>query len=216
MYNFLIVDDHEVLRVGLVHLIKKYYPSSTIDEAADSDQAVKLVKKNDYDLLTLDLNIPGSDCNTFAKTILAIKPDLKILIYTMNNESFYAKHFFKAGVKGFLNKTKGNETELLRAIDMILRGKKYISQELIVELAEDALTGVKQNPFSQLSHRELDILNLILTGESVTNISKALNIHTSTVATFKGRIYEKLNVKNILELSTLANLYKFSDIIKPN
>ncbi len=133
-------------------------------------------------------------------------PAAKVLMFSMSAENIYAKRFMKAGAYGFISKEAPLE-EITRAINMILNGKKYISDTLAEKLAEDSFSGKTGNPFNDLSPREFEIVSLLLEGKTVTDISHTLNIQTSTVGTHKARLFDKLGVTNILELKELATTY---------
>ena len=126
-------------------------------------------------------------------------------MFTGHNEDIYAKKYFQVGVRGYI--TKDAEIhDLEKAITTVLSGEIYASPELTCILIDDAVKGNPFNPFELLSKREFEIAQHLIMGESVVEISKVLNIHTSTVGTMKGRIFAKLNCKNVISLNTLAEL----------
>lgn len=180
--------------------------SATIDEAKSGDAAVAFLKKNTYDLLILDVNIPGTDTIDFISYLLTATPHLNILIFTMNPEEWYGKRFLKMGVKGFLNK-ESPEDEIKKAIWTVLKGNRYISPALAQIISRDALEKKKENPFDELSNREFDVAMRLTRGDSVSVIAESLNLHASTVGTHKAHIFEKLGVQNIIQLADLARLY---------
>lgn len=206
MAKILIIDDHSIIRVGIAFLIRQEIPSATIDEAKSGDAAVTMLKKNTYDLVILDVNIPGTDTIDFISYLLTATPHLNILIFTMNPEEWYGRRFLKMGVKGFLNK-ESPEDEIKKAIWMVLKGNRYISPALAQIISMDALEKKKENPFDELSNREFDVAMRLTRGDSVSVIAESLNLHASTVGTHKAHIFEKLNVQNIIQLADLARLY---------
>ncbi len=207
MKNILLVDDHAIIRTGLKLYIETIIPFSVIDEASDGDTAFEKIKKKDYDLLIMDVNMPGTDSFGLISNIIAIKPDSKILMVSMNAEEIYAKRYLKLGAKGYISKD-APETEIKTAINTVLNNKKYISSSLSQTLTEEAIGNKSPNPFDSLSPQEFKIIQFIMRGESVSEISQKLNLHTSTIGTHKARIFKKLNCKNIVDLRELAKVYQ--------
>ena len=124
----------------------------------------------------------------------------------MSAESIYAKRFLKAGAKGFLSKDAPID-EIKKAINLVLNNRKYISDSLASALAEESITDTPSNPFNQLSPREFEIVTLLLSGQTISDIAKLLNLQVSTVGTHKARLFDKLNVVNLLELKAIATSY---------
>jgi two-component system invasion response regulator UvrY len=150
--------------------------------------------------------MPNTDTLGLMEYIHITYPTAKVLMVSMSAENIYAKRFMKAGAYGFISKEAPLD-EITRAINIILGGKKYISESLAENLAEDSFSGKSGNPFNELSPREFEIVSLLLEGKTVTDISHTLNIQTSTVGTHKARLFEKLGVDNILKLKELATTY---------
>lgn len=205
--KFLVADDHSIVRTGLKTLIKDLRPFAQVEEAADGDAVASLVKKNDYDMVVMDFNMPGTDAMTLISNLLAYKEKLRILIFSMNSEVLYAKRLLKLGALGYLSKESPAE-EIRRAIENVSNGELYMSPELKKYMYEDMLTKKTDNPFEKLSNREIQIAKYFLLGYSVSEIMKTLNLHSSTIGTHKLRFFEKLKVKNVFELGELAKLYQ--------
>jgi len=206
MKKFLLVDDHMVVRSGIKMLLSDIYKTSEIHEAMNGETAITKLKEAKYDLVMLDIQMPNTDTLGLMEYIHNTYPDAKVLMFSMSAENIYAKRFMKAGAYGFISKESPLE-EITSAIHVILSGKKYISETLAEKLAEDSFSGKSSNPFNELSPREFEIVTLLLEGKTVTDVSHALNIQTSTVGTHKARLFEKLGVSNILELKELATTY---------
>ncbi len=206
MKKFLLVDDHVVVRSGIKILLSEIYSPAEVHEAMNGDSAVEKLKEHVYDLIMLDIQMPKTDTVGLMEYIHITYPSAKVLMFSMSAESIYAKRFMKAGAYGFISKEAPLE-EITRAINIILNGKKYISETLAENLAEDSFSGKSGNPFNELSPREFEIVSLLLEGKTVTEISQSLNIQTSTVGTHKARLFEKLGVDNILKLKELATTY---------
>jgi len=204
--RFLLVDDHSVVRSGVKILLSGIFNSSETDEAGDGETAINLLKQYSYDLIILDIQIPKTDSLGLMEYIRIKYPDTKVLIFSMSAENIYAKRFLKAGAKGFVSKDASID-EISKAINQVLEDKIYISPALIETLTDDLFAKQNDNPFDKLSRREFEIASLLLSGQTISNISDSLNIQLSTVGTHKARLFEKLNVTNLLELKELANTY---------
>src|SRR5450631_875277 len=210
MTTVLLADDHSIIRESLKTYIKNIIPHSIIEEAYDGDSAFEKIKHNNYNLIILDINMPDTDSFGLVSNILAVKPESKILIFSMNSEEVYAKKLLNLGVLGYLNKAAFAD-EIRQAIEYVISNKRYLSPSLSQALAESALgkDPDNQNPFDLLSRRELEITKHLLKGESVSKIGSFLYLHTSTVGTHKARIFEKLHCKNIVEMNELALMHNF-------
>jgi len=208
MPEFLLVDDHSIVRTGLKLLVQEFFAHSKIDEAYDGDSAFEKIKNNDYDLVVMDVNMPNTDSFGTLQTILAFKPSIKVIMFSMNDEDTYAKRYLKMGAMGYLRKDASGD-EIIKAVSMVLNNKRYVSQELNEKLLTDLQSNHQsENPFDKLSPREFEIVQHLAYGNSVAEISQKLNLHTSTIGTHKARIFEKLACKNIIELNNLAKVHK--------
>jgi two-component system invasion response regulator UvrY len=206
MKTILIVDDHEIVRSGLKMLINGFYPFVELQEAHNEESTVEILKKQQFDLVILDMHMPNSNSIGLLEYIGKMFPATKVLIFSMGSEVLYAKRFLQAGAKGYLAKDSPMG-EVKLAIETILEGGKYISKNLMDILVDDVTTNKSSNPFDQLSSREFQIASFLLDGLSLTEISTLLNLQPSTVGTYKGRIFEKLKVSNLIELIDMANVY---------
>ena len=206
--RMLIADDHTIVRSGIKLIIKDLLPSTVIDEATNGNEVISYMKKNDYDMIVLDINMPDTDSFTLVANLFAYREKSKVLIYTMNSEELYAKRFIKLGVLGYLNKESKAE-EIKRAITCVLNGEAYISKKVKKDLNED-LNSKKgaDNPFEKLSDREMQTVKYLLHGYSLPEIKNILNIHSSTIGTYKTRIFEKLKIKTLHDLGELARMYR--------
>jgi len=207
MQELLLVDDHSIVRAGLKLLIHESLSHFNIDEAVDGDSAFKKIKNKNYDLIVMDVNMPNTDSFGILQTILAFKPSSKIIMFSMNAEEIYAKRYLKMGAMGYLRKDASNN-EIMKAISAVLNNKRYISQELNEKFLADLQSNrASENPFDKLSPREFEIVQHLAQGDSVAEISQKLRLHTSTIGTYKARIFEKLECKNIIELNNVAKVY---------
>ncbi|MEO7265315.1 MAG: response regulator transcription factor [Ferruginibacter sp.] len=207
MPNLLLIDDHTIVRSGMKMIIENFLPHCNIDEAEDGDAAFEKIKQNDYDLLILDINMPGTDTLDLISKILALKPGSKILMLSMNSEEIYAKRYLNAGAMGYVRKDSP-EQEIKKAVTNVLANKKYISEALAEKLTNELnIRHNSDNPFDRLSPREIQIVHHLVCGDSLSEISRILVLKSSTVGTHKARIFEKLYCSNIIDLSTLAKLH---------
>ena len=205
MKKFLLIDDHSVVRSGLKNLLLEIYTSCEVDEADSDAMAIKLLKLKTYDMLLMDVQIPKADMIGLMEFIHSKYPGTKVLIFSMSPEKIYAKRFLSIGAKGFLSK-EASLDEIIKAIDMVLSDRKYISESLADMLA--GYPGRTPNIFDTLSIREFEIISLLLSGQTLTEICTTLSLQASTVGTHKARAFEKLNVKGLLELKDLAQSYE--------
>ncbi|MDB5223511.1 MAG: two component transcriptional regulator, LuxR family [Chitinophagaceae bacterium] len=206
MKNILLADDHLIVRSGLKTLIENYIAHSVIDEACDGNSAFKKIKEKDYQLIILDVNMPDTDSFGLVSNIIAYKPNANILMCSINAEEIYAKKYLQLGAKGYLSKAS-DETEIKTALVNVINAKRYISPGLSHAFTEDILGNKSSNPFDNLSPREFEIVLHLIRGESSSEICQALNLQTSTVGTFKTRIFEKFHCNNIMDIHALAKVY---------
>jgi two-component system invasion response regulator UvrY len=206
--KILLVDDHFVVRSGMNGLLSEILKPCEIHEADSGEMVAELLKKNTYDLIMMDIQMPGTDTLGLMEYIHTQYPEAKVLIFSMSPENIYAKRFLKAGAKGFISKEAVLE-EIKKAINLVMNGRKYISDTLTQLLVKESFSDSPENPFSKLSSREFEIFNLLISGQTAKEMSNVLHLHTSTIGTHKARLFEKLGVTNILELKELANSYKF-------
>ena len=206
--QFLVADDHSIVRMGLRLMLEDRYPLVRIDEAENGDSIVEKIKQHDYDLLVLDFQMPNTDTFNIISWVLAKHADFKILIYSMASEKLYAGKLLKAGVRGFLSKEASN-TELLKAVEVVLADAVYASETAKNSILNDSVeTATAANPFADLSEKELSVLNYLIQGKNTKEISNLCNLQMSTISTHKFRIFRKLNVTNMVELIALANEHK--------
>lgn len=206
MLQFLLIDDHEIVRTGINLLLSKIYHPVVIHEAEDGDSATALLKKNYYDLVLMDIQMPNTDTFGLLEYITIKFPAIKVLIFSMSAERLFARRFLKAGAKGFVSKAASLD-EVKNAIAVVLDNKRYISEQLQNQLADELASAESKSPFDKLNPKEFEIVTLFLAGEQVAEASKILNIKYSTVGLYKNKIFEKLGVKNFSELQTLYHEY---------
>ena len=203
MTEILIAEDHEIVRLGTSIVVKEVLPLARVTQAEDFDEMVKLLSEKPYDLVLLDINMPGGNNIKMVEKVLLIQPNIKILVFSSYDETLYALRYLQAGAAGYLNKNT-SKADLKEAILSVIQRGKYMSPE-VRELYYNTLTMGKSvlkadNPLNHLSNREVDVAKYLVQGLGIMDVSKALNLSTSTVSTYKTRIFEKLRVENIAEL----------------
>ncbi|MDB5198766.1 MAG: two component transcriptional regulator, LuxR family [Chitinophagaceae bacterium] len=208
MVKILLADNHAIIRDGLKIIIRNYLVHAIVDDASDGTSVLEKVTNDDYQLIILDVSMRGTDSADLVTNILALRPEARILMFSMFNEEIYAKRYLQLGVMGYLNKASP-ENEIKKAIENVLNNKKYVSAALLETLTQHTFPEKFSNPFIRLSKREMEILQQLLKGKGVTGISGELDIDSSTVGTYKMRIFKKLNCKNMMEINSLAGLYNF-------
>ncbi|MEO6000575.1 MAG: response regulator transcription factor [Chitinophagaceae bacterium] len=202
--RFLVADDHSIVRMGVRLMLEADYPQVAIDEAENGNEIIEKIKLSHYELLILDFQMPDTDTFSIISNLLARDQFLKIQIYTMASEKIYAGKLLNAGVRGFLSKEAKN-TELLKAVDVVLRGEIYASEQFWINRKQGEKT--QNNPFTTLSNKEMDILAYVVQGKTTKEIGTLLNLQLSTISTHKFRIFRKLNVSNVVELIALTKEY---------
>jgi two-component system, NarL family, invasion response regulator UvrY len=206
--RFLVADDHSIVRMGLKLMLEDKYTQLQIDEAENGDSIVEKIKGCCYDLLILDFQMPNTDTFDIINYLLARDKLSKILIYSMASEKLYAGKLLKAGAKGFLSKEASN-TELLKAVEVVLNNGIYASEQIMVNnLVNTEENVVPVNPFTELSDKEIGVVNYLIRGKNTKEISTLSNLQMSTISTHKSRIFHKLNITNMVELIELAKEHK--------
>ena len=206
MKKFLLIDDHFVVRSGVRGLLSELYKPCEVYEADDSEKAIKALKERSYDLIMMDVQIPKNDMLGLMEYIHIRYPEARVLMFSMSPENIYAKRFLKAGAKGFLSKDSTFD-ETIKAVNLVLNNRKYISEALAEALAEDTLSDNPSNPFDKLSAREFEIASMLLEGQGLGDIAKLLSLQPSTVGTHKAKLFKKMNITNVLQLRELASIY---------
>jgi two-component system, NarL family, invasion response regulator UvrY len=208
--NVLLADDHKVIRLGSLFLVKEVFGNPVIREAGTWQDTVNTINEHPIDLVILDIEIPGGLGVNMIPLLKTRKTGLKVLMLTASDEAVYALRYLDQGANGFIQKSAGEE-ELKKAIQRVYDGKQYISSAVKEMILENRLTKGKQtsvNPFELLSNRELEVCRFLLKGYRLGDIAKHLQLHTSTVGTYKNNIFEKLQVNNLRLLLDKFQLYK--------
>lgn len=200
--RILIADDHAIVRMGLVELLREDFPELVVYHAENSQQTIDLLKKYTVSLILLDISMPGRNGIDILKHIRDLGIKTPVLMLSMHPEEQYAIRALKAGASGFVNKQSATE-ELLVAIRKILSGKKYISVSVAEKLAESTDYGTKP-AHAMLSDREMMVLQKIASGKTVSQIAEEIFLSVNTISTYRTRLLEKLGLKNNAELTRYA------------
>ncbi|TCJ13965.1 response regulator transcription factor [Flaviaesturariibacter flavus] len=202
----LIVDDHAVMRAGLKLLLQDAFANLQLFEAGDGDEAMEVLRQQHIDILVMDIHIRNTDSISLVELISIRYPKTYILVFSMLPEKVYGRRMLAAGARSYLPK-ESTLDEIKKAFELVFRRKTYMSQNF-AEIMAGAGATQALNPFDQLSRREFEIVNLLLSGASINAIAQSINVKPSTVGTYKARVFEKLRIATVFELKDLAVLYK--------
>ena len=210
MIRIVVADDHTIVREGLKQLLSAAGDMEVVGEASDGGQVLERVRGPDFDLLLLDMSMPGRSGIELIRQVRAEKPKLKILILSMHEESQYAVRAIRAGAAGYLTKESAAR-QLVEAIRKVAGGGAFISAEVAQQLALGAMPNVKGPPHSSLSDREFQIFRMIADGLSISDIAARLNLSVKTVSTHKSNIMQKMNMSTPAELIRYAITHRLVD-----
>ncbi len=199
----LIADDHAILRKGLIEILNESFPQMEYFEASNGLEAIQISRKQNLDLVLLDISMPGRNGLDTLKQMRSDGNKAKVLILSVQPEDQYAIRVLKAGASGFLNKDSAPE-ELLNAVRVVMNGKKYISATIAEKLAQSLSTPFDKPLYESLSDRELQVLQLMASGKTVSDIAKELTLTVNTISTYRARILEKLQLNNNAEVTRYA------------
>jgi len=203
MIRVLIADDHMIVREGLKLIVSETSDIVIADEARTGHEALNKTLTNDYDVVVLDITMPGINGLDVLKQIKAQKPKLPILVLSMHPEEQYALRVLKAGASGYLTKESASE-ELVQAIKAASAGRKYITPSLGEKLAYFLGTDAEQLPHELLSDREYQVMCMITSGKTLKEISERLFLSPKTVSIYRARILEKMKMKSNTEIISYA------------
>lgn len=203
MKRILIIDDHEIVRDGLKNILNEQPEGNIFGEASTPPEALALATEQDWDVAILDLSLRGRSGLEVLKELKQIRPRLPVLILSMHSEEQYARRAFKAGAAGYISKDTPR-AELVKAIDKVAQGGRYISPALAEELVIDLERGSDRPPHEALSNREFEVMRLIASGKTVGEIAALLSLSDKTISTYRARILEKMRMKTNAELTHYA------------
>lgn len=206
MKKVLFAEDHSIVIRGMKMIFEREFKNYELEIVHNTTDLMNQLKNNEYELAIIDLHLEDGDTLHLITTILNLYSGLNVLIFSGNPEELYAQKLYKEGVKGYLSKQTSDD-EIIFALKQLLEGKRYMSEGFKKFLLTKSDPN-NTNPFERLSQREMEVLNLMVKGKRPGEICQELNLQPSTVATYKLKLYAKLNVKNILEITQLMRNYK--------
>ncbi len=210
MIKVLIVDDHDLVRMGIGRLLNDLTNIEVIAEANNGEEGVSMMRQQKPDVILLDAEMPGIGGLEAARRMVRYNPDAKIIILSAHIEDPLPSLFFEIGVRGYLSKGATTE-QMSQAIQQVHVGQIHIAPEIAQQLARKSVGQESDNPFNQLSDREMQVLQMITKGIKVPEISNTLCLSTKTVNTYRYRLFDKLNVDGDVELTLLALRYHLID-----
>ena len=199
----LIADDHAVFRRGLKETIGELFPKVTFGEAKTAQETVECVRRQDWEIVILDISMPGKSGLDILDDVRRLRPKLPVLFLSMHPEEQYARRALKSGAAGYLTKDSIPE-ELKEAVRRILTGGRYVSATLAERLAFDLRKGADTPLHELLSTREFQVLRMIASGKSVKEIANDISLSVKTVSTYRARILQKTGMKTTAELIRYA------------
>jgi DNA-binding NarL/FixJ family response regulator len=199
----LIADDHAILRRGLKEILLREFDDASCGEAGEAAQVLYQVRNQPWDLVILDVSMPGRSGLDVLTDLKQLRPELPVLMLSMHSEDQYAKRVLRAGAVGYMNKETAPE-ELVKAIRRVLAGGRYVSMAFAEKLASD-LRGDPERPIHEsLSNREFEVLRMIASGKTNSQMAEELHLSLTTVSTYRARILEKMSMANNAELMRYA------------
>jgi two-component system, NarL family, invasion response regulator UvrY len=203
MTKLLIVDDHEVVRDGVKRLFDEQPGTTVFGDASTASEALRLASEQNWDIMLLDLSLGGRSGLDVLKELKQIRSRIPVLILSMHSEEQYVRRAFKAGADGYITKDSPR-AELLKAIEKVRKGGKYVSPELAETLIMYVERGPDAPPQDTLSDREFEVMRLIASGKTITEIAELLGLSGKTISTYRARVLEKMGMKNNAELTHYA------------
>ncbi|WP_426478927.1 response regulator [Chryseobacterium sp. CBSDS_008] len=201
--KIIIADDHFVIRLGTILILESHYKEIKVSCAGSYPELTEKLHAEQFDLLIMDVNMPESNYVSMIGELKKIQPDLKILIFSVCDNDI-AVQYIVEGADGFISKLS-DENNILEAVRQIFEKGTYYSPDIVKKLVSSAKKNNATNPFETLSKREREIFDLLVKGYGNIEISNELNLHLSTVSTYKSRMFKKLNIKNTVDLIRLGD-----------
>ncbi len=203
MLRILIADDHAIVRQGLKQIVTETQDMIVAGEASNGQELLNKIKEEDYDVVVLDITMPGRNGVDVLRQLRSERPQLPVLMLSIHPEEQYALRALKAGASGYLTKESAPD-ELVAAIRKVSWGGKYVSSSLAEKLAFELETGHEQAPHEALSDREYQVMCMIASGKTVMEVAQELSLSEKTISTYRSRILEKMKMKNNAELTYYA------------
>lgn len=210
MMRVVLIDDHELVRTGFRMILTQQPDIEVVGEASDGEHGLALLRSLEPDVALVDVHMPGVSGIEVTERARKLKLSTRIVIVTMVSEAPFPKRLLEAGASGYITKacTSG---ELLRAVRQVADGRRYLAPVVAEVIALAALNGTATSPFEALSARELEVALLLARGQAMQAIAERLNLSAKTVATYKYRLFEKLEIDNSVTLAHLAGIHGLLD-----
>jgi len=206
MIRLLVVDDHELVRIGLRHILAEYPAIQIAGEAVDGETAIRMNREIKPDVVLLDVSLPGLSGFEVTARLKQACPSLGIIILSVHEEAPYPAQLLEAGASGYL--TKGCPvTELVQAIHTVARGGRHIGSRIAQQMALNMLPGGEKSPFDGLSAREMEVMLMLADGRKIADIAEIMHLSPKTIATYKYRIFDKLNTRSDVDMTRMAMRY---------
>ncbi len=203
MIKVLIVDDHDLVRTGIRRILQDVNGIKVVGEASSGEEAVKMGRELKPNVVLMDVKMPGIGGFEATRKLLRVDPDIKILVVTICSNDIYPSKLLQVGASGYITK-EASIDEMVQAIRAVHSGQRYISPEIARRLAFRHVSDTVDSPFDSLSERELQVVLMVTVGMQVQDIADKLCLSPKTVNSYRYRIFEKLKIKNDVELTLLA------------
>jgi DNA-binding NarL/FixJ family response regulator len=201
--RIVLADDHTILREGLKQVLRTEGDFEIVAEAQDGNEVMQRVRDLDFEVLVLDMSMPGKSGVEIIKQVKAENPRIRVLVLTMHDEHQYAVRALRAGASGYLTK-EGASAQLVSAIRKVAAGGAFISTEVAEQLALNAMPGSQGEPHEALSNREFQVFRMLAEGKSVSDIAERLNLSVKTVSTHKANLMQKMGMETTGEIIRYA------------
>jgi DNA-binding NarL/FixJ family response regulator len=205
MIRIVLVDDHALVRTGLRLILEKQPDMEIAGEAEDGERGLALIRQTKPDIALVDVHMPGVSGIEVTERVRKAKIDTRIVILTMVDEAPFPKRLLEAGASGYLTKGCPAE-ELVKAVRKVADGQRYLGGDIAQQLALATMAG-DASPFEDLSARELEVAMMLAQGRAAKHIATRLHLSEKTIATYKARLFEKLDIDNVVALAHLASAH---------
>lgn len=214
MTRVLVADDHAIVREGLKRILENQEGIEVAGEATNGHEVLERVREGGFDILMLDLSMPGKSGIELIKQVKDESPKLRVLVLTMHEEDQYAVRAIRAGASGYLTKESA-PGQLVSALRRLAQGRLYISPNVAEQLALEVQTHDDEAPHRHLSDREFEVFQLLVAGRSISDIAGQLHLSVKTVSTHKTRILQKMSMASVADLVRYAILHRLSAELPP-
>ncbi len=199
MTRILLVDDHPIVRQGIKQVLSGAFHPALVGEAANAEEGLSEVRNTAWDVLVLDLTLPGISGLDLLKDLRRERPSLPVLVLSMHPPDQFARRAMNAGAAGYLTKDSA-PTELVKAVSEVIAGRRYLNPLVIEELVTHAQPDSERRPHEALSDREYQVLRMIASGLTVSQVATRLSLSVKTISTYRARVLEKMNMRTTAEL----------------